>query len=55
MSNKSGMLKWIIWSLAAFFYFYEILLRVSPSVMIPELMNAFSVDAAALGLLTSCF
>ena len=55
MSKKNSVVKWVIWSLAAFFYFYEILLRVSPSVMVPELMNSFSVDAAALGLLTSCF
>lgn len=55
MSKKNGIIKWVIWSLAAFFYFYEILLRVSPSVMVPELMQSFAVDAAALGLLTSCF
>lgn len=55
MSKQNGLLKWVIWSLAAFFYFYEILLRVSPSVMVPELMQSFSVDAAALGFLTSCF
>lgn len=55
MTTKSGMLKWIIWALAAFFYFYEYLLRVSPSVMVPELMNTFHVDAAALGLLSSFY
>lgn len=55
MPKQSSAAKWIIWSLAAFFYFYEILLRVSPSVMVPELMQSFGVEAAALGLLTSCF
>lgn len=55
MSSHHNMVKWIVWSLAAFFYFYEILLRVSPSVMVPELMNSFQVEAAALGLLSSCF
>jgi MFS family permease len=55
MAKQSGLIKWVIWSLAAFFYFYEILLRVSPSVMVPELMQSFAVDAAALGFLTSCF
>lgn len=49
------MLKWVIWTLAAFFYFYEYVLRVSPSVMVPELMNAFHVDATTLGLLTSFY
>ncbi|MEI8300028.1 MAG: MFS transporter [Chlamydiota bacterium] len=54
MINKNA-LKWIAWSLASFFYFYEYLLRVSPSIMVPELMNAFHVDAAALGLLSSFY
>jgi len=53
--HKTGILKWIIWTLAAFFYFYEYVLRVSPSVMVPELMNAFHVDATTLGLLTSFY
>lgn len=55
MTNKNGMLKWVIWALAAFFYFYEYLLRVSPSVMVSELMNAFHVEAAVLGLLVSFY
>jgi sugar phosphate permease len=55
MTHNTGVLKWVIWVLAAFFYFYEYVLRVSPSVMVPELMNAFHVDATTLGLLTSFF
>lgn len=55
MTNKNSVLKWIIWALAAFFYFYEYLLRVSPSVMVPELMNAFGVDAAVLGVIVSSY
>ncbi len=54
MKNKSA-LKWVIWTLAAFFYFYEYLLRVSPSVMVPELMQAFSVDAAQMGILSAFY
>lgn len=48
-------MKWIIWLLAAFFYFYEYFLRVAPSVMIPELMGAFQVDATAIGLLSGFY
>jgi sugar phosphate permease len=55
MTNKSAALKWVIWALAAFFYFYEYLLRVSPSVMVSELMNAFHADATVLGLLVSFY
>ncbi len=42
---------WLIWSLAAFYYFYEFFLQVSPSVMVPELMRSFHVTAETLGVL----
>ena len=48
-------MRWIIWFLASFFYFYEYFLRVAPSVMVPELMNAFSVDATAIGSLSAFY
>lgn len=46
---------WLIWSCAALFFFYQFLLRVSPSVMTHELMGDFHVDACALGTLTSFY
>lgn len=46
---------WIMWALAAGFYFYECLLQVSPGVMVPELMHAFNVDATALGNLAAFY
>lgn len=55
MKTHSPFLKWFIWALAAFFYFYEYALRVSPSVMVHELMQAFHVDATALGLLSAFY
>ncbi len=48
-------LKWVIWALAAFFYFYEYLLRVSPSVMVPELMENFHANAAEIGILSAFY
>jgi len=48
-------MKWAIWALAAFFYFYEYFLRVAPSVMVPELMSAFSVNATAVGALAAFY
>jgi len=47
--------KWVVWTLAALFYFYEYLLRISPSVMVPELMEAFSANAGIIGLLTAFY
>lgn len=46
---------WLIWALGATFYFYEFFLQVSPSVMVPELMQAFSVTAESLGLLVGIY
>lgn len=46
---------WLIWGLAAAYYFYENCLQVSPGVMVPELMRTFAVDAAALGNLAAFY
>ena len=54
-TNKSRYLPWIIWLLGAFFYFYENLLQVSPSVMVQDLMRALTIDAGGLGLLAGAF
>lgn len=54
-NSKIGWLPWLICGLAAVFYAYEYLLRVSPSVMMPQLMQAFGVSAASLGLLSSAY
>ncbi|MDF1678754.1 MAG: MFS transporter [Legionellaceae bacterium] len=54
-SNKQRYLPWLIWFLGAFFYFYENLLQVSPSVMVQDLMRALSIDAGGLGLLAGAF
>ena len=44
-----------IWLLAAVFFFAEYMARVSPSVMVPDLMQAFNVNALKLGILSSFF
>ena len=46
---------WIIWSLAACFFFYKYLVQVSPSVMTGDLMKAFSVNGAGLGNLSAFY
>ena len=46
---------WFIWGIAALFYSYEFTQRVAPSVMIPELMTALHLDAAALGSLSAYY
>lgn len=46
---------WIIWGVAALFYCYQFMLRVSPNVMGEDLMVAFQVDACTLGILVGCY
>lgn len=53
--TSSGLLRWSIWTLAAVFYFYEFILRVSPSVMVHELMKSFGITASAVGVLSAFY
>lgn len=46
---------WIIWTLAASFFFYKYLIQVSPSVMTDELMQAFDIHGAGLGNLSAFY
>lgn len=50
--TKSRMtLAWVSWGLAALFYLYQFILRVSPGVMTQDLMRDFGVQGCALGVL----
>ncbi|KGP63314.1 MFS transporter [Legionella norrlandica] len=46
---------WIIWAIAACFFFYKYLIQVSPSVMTADLMKAFEVNATGLGNLSAFY
>jgi MFS family permease len=54
-SSHTTLLPWIVWSLSCFFYFYECLLQVSPSVMSNELMRDFTVTSHTLGILSGIY
>jgi MFS family permease len=43
------------WFLGAMFFFYAWVLRVSPSVMVEQLMRDFAVSGAVLGNLSACY
>lgn len=51
----SSFFPWLICGLAALFYCYEFFLRISPSVMTHELMQAYNLTAAALGNLSAFY
>jgi MFS family permease len=46
---------WIVWTIAAGFFFYKYLIQVSPSVMTDDLMKAFQVNGAGLGNLSAFY
>jgi MFS family permease len=46
---------WLAWTAAAVFFFYAFVLRVSPSVMVGELMAEFQAGGAVLGTLSSLY
>lgn len=53
--NNNLSKAWFLWGSAALFYLYQFIIRVSPNVMIPELMQEFSIDAATVGTLASFY
>jgi len=52
---RIGYRPWVVWGLAAAFFFCDYFARVSPSVMVKELMQVFEVSAAGLGGLNFFF
>lgn len=59
MSKKNSISKtiypWIVWVLAASFFYYKYLIQVSPGVMSAQLMSAYALTGAGLGNLAACF
>lgn len=55
LPTKVTFLAIFVWSLSAIFYFYEFMLQVSPSVMVPDLMEAFSIQGAEVGNLSAFY
>lgn len=47
--------RWIFLILSIFFYLYEYFIRVSPTVMVPELMQAFNIQAIEIGVISSAY
>ena len=57
--NRNSMFSsaqaWYVWGCVAAFYLYEMILRVSPSIMIHGLMKDFDVSSTSLGVLSSFY
>ena len=54
-SNKVTLFGVFVVFLGAIFYFYEYFLRISPSVMKPDLMHAFHIGVAGFGTLSAFY
>ncbi|MBI2792560.1 MAG: MFS transporter [Gammaproteobacteria bacterium] len=54
-SQRSTARAALVWGLAAIFYFYELMLLVSPSVMLDELTETFSTSSEQLGSLAAFY
>jgi len=54
-SQRSAIRAALVWGLAAIFYFYEIMLLVSPSVMTDDLTLTFKTSAEELGNLSAFY
>ncbi|MGE3919477.1 MAG: MFS transporter [Gammaproteobacteria bacterium] len=54
-SKKPVLLATIVCGLASLFYLYEFILQVSPGVLTNELMHAFAIDAAGVGVISGFY
>src|SRR5580704_2375191 len=55
MSSKISGTALGAWLLVAVYYFYQYALRSAPSVMMPELIGAFGVDALGVSAIVGMF
>lgn len=50
--QKASVHGWFIWLIVSLFYLYELILRIVPSVIVPDLMHDFSLTATGVGALS---
>ena len=55
MSERSNLLPLLGWLVGSLFFFYAWILRVSPSVMVEDLMRDFAVGGAIVGNLSALY
>lgn len=54
-NSKTSLMGWLICGLGAVFYCYEYLLRIQPSVMVPELMRQYHISADRFSAIISLY
>lgn len=53
--RTTAIYAWIVWGIAALFYFYKYVLEVSPSIMTQSLKSTFQLSGAQLGSLAASY
>ncbi|MGB0935435.1 MAG: MFS transporter [Alphaproteobacteria bacterium] len=53
--DSSRTRAWIVWFLASSFYAYQYVLRVLPNIMMPDIMQKFSMDAKVFGQMSGLY
>lgn len=53
--SSSKKMAWVVWMIASFFYAYQYILRVMPSIMLEDIMQQFNIGAAAFGQFTGVY
>lgn len=48
-TSSGKTLAWSLWAMTTFFYAFQYIIRVSPSIMLDDIMAKFSVNAAHMG------
>ncbi len=54
-SSARSLYPWLVWGVAAAFFFYKYVLQVFPSVINADLMRAFNISGAGLGNLAAYY
>ncbi|MFN7096428.1 MAG: MFS transporter [Gammaproteobacteria bacterium] len=54
-ATHSQLFGWLVFGIGAVFYSYEFLLRILPSVMVPDLMQVHHISTAGLGYLAAIY
>lgn len=54
-NTLKNLYPWFIWFLSSSFIFYKYVLQVSPSIMVNELMKAFSLSGESMGSLAAFY
>ncbi|MDR2807251.1 MAG: MFS transporter [Puniceicoccales bacterium] len=53
--GENQRLAWLVWGGAAFFYFYELFVRVAPGTMLQEMQSHYDVSSTLLGMASGVY